>query len=112
MCEKFVTYFFVVFQNYVDYCGEHGVNYPIEGQHPVQAASVHPVGGHRVTGLAVKPVGQFIVALLGTDQGQLVKVSEDVIYTIICLKSVAVRKLQVGILARSPREMSQTDRIV
>ena len=34
------------------------------------------------------------------------------IYTIICLKSVAVRKLQVAILARSPREMSQTDRIV
>ena len=34
------------------------------------------------------------------------------IYTIICLKSVGVRKLQVAILARSPREMSQTDRIV
>ena len=34
------------------------------------------------------------------------------IYTIICLKSVVVRKLQVAILARSPREMSQTDRIV
>ena len=33
------------------------------------------------------------------------------IYTIICLKSVGVRKLQVTILARSPREMSQTDRI-
>ena len=28
------------------------------------------------------------------------------IYTIICLKSVDVRKLQVAILARSPREMS------
>ena len=39
-----------------------------------------------------------------------------VIYTIICLKSVClsgdVRRLQVAILARSPREMSQTDRIV
>ena len=35
-----------------------------------------------------------------------------VIYTIICLKSVDVRKLQVAILARSPREMSQTDRIL
>ena len=34
------------------------------------------------------------------------------IYTIICLKSVAVRKLQVAILVRSPRDMSQTDRIV
>ena len=34
------------------------------------------------------------------------------IYTIICLKSVDVRKLQVAILARSPREMSQTDRII
>ena len=34
------------------------------------------------------------------------------IYTIICLKSFVIRKLQVAILARSPREMSQTDRIV
>ena len=38
------------------------------------------------------------------------------IYTIICLKSVSlsvdVRRLQVAILARSPREMSQTDHIV
>ena len=38
------------------------------------------------------------------------------IYTIICLKSVSlsvdIRRLQVAILARSPREMSQTDRIV
>ena len=34
------------------------------------------------------------------------------IYTIICLKSVDVRKLQVAILARSPREMSQTDSIL
>ena len=34
------------------------------------------------------------------------------IYTIICLKSVNVRRLQVAILARSPREMSQTDRIL
>ena len=33
------------------------------------------------------------------------------IYTIILLKSVAVRKLQVAILARSYREMSQTVRI-
>ena len=39
-------------------------------------------------------------------------VSTHNIYTIICLKSVVVRKLQVAILARSPREMSQTDRIV
>ena len=35
-----------------------------------------------------------------------------IIYTIICLKSAVVCKLQVAILARSPREMSQTDRIV
>ena len=39
------------------------------------------------------------------------------IYTIMCLKSVClsvgdVRRLQVAILARSPREMSQTDRIL
>ena len=34
------------------------------------------------------------------------------IYTIICLKSVPVRKLQVAILALSPREMSHTDRIL
>ena len=34
------------------------------------------------------------------------------IYTIIRHKSVDVRKLQVAILARSPREMSQTDRII
>ena len=34
------------------------------------------------------------------------------IYPIICLKSVDVRRLQVAILARSPREMSQTDRIL
>ena len=35
-----------------------------------------------------------------------------IIYTIICLKSVGVRKLQLAILALSPREMSQTVRIV
>ena len=34
------------------------------------------------------------------------------IYTIILLKSVSVRKLQVAILARSSREMSLTVRIV
>ena len=34
------------------------------------------------------------------------------LYPIICLKSVDVRRLQVAILARSPREMSQTDRIL
>ena len=34
------------------------------------------------------------------------------IYTIIRHKSVDVRKLQAAILTRSPREMSQTDRIV
>ena len=34
------------------------------------------------------------------------------IYTIILLKSVGVRKLQIAIVARSPRDMSQTDRIV
>ena len=32
-------------------------------------------------------------------------------YTVILLKSVGVRKLQVAILARSSREMSQTVRI-
>ena len=35
-----------------------------------------------------------------------------IIYPIICLKSVNVRRQQVAILARSPREMSQTDRIL
>ena len=35
-----------------------------------------------------------------------------IIYTIIGHKSVDVRKLQVAILARSPQEMSQTDRIL
>ena len=35
-----------------------------------------------------------------------------IFYAIICLKSVVVRKRQVSILARSPREMSQTDCIV
>ena len=35
-----------------------------------------------------------------------------VIYTILCLKSVDVRKVKVAILARFPREMSQTDRIL
>ena len=34
------------------------------------------------------------------------------IYPIICLKSVDVRRLQVVILALSPREMSQTDRVL
>ena len=34
------------------------------------------------------------------------------IYPIICLKSVDVRRLQVVIVALSPREMSQTDRIL
>ena len=34
------------------------------------------------------------------------------IYTIIRHKYVAVRKLQVAIIARSPRELSQTDRIL
>ena len=34
------------------------------------------------------------------------------IYPIICLKSVDVRRMQVVILALSPREMSQTDRIL
>ena len=33
------------------------------------------------------------------------------IYSIICLKSVDVRTMQFVILAHSPREMSQTDRI-
>ena len=37
---------------------------------------------------------------------------QSTLYTIICLKSVGVRKLHVAILARSPREMSQTDRIL
>ena len=40
------------------------------------------------------------------------KLRQPLIYTIICLKSVNVRKVQVAILARLPREMSQTDRIL
>ena len=40
------------------------------------------------------------------------KLQELEIYTIIRHKSVDVRKLEVAILARSPREMSQTDRIL
>ena len=39
------------------------------------------------------------------------KFSVDIIYTIILLKSVAVSKLQVAILARSSWEMSETVRI-
>ena len=35
----------------------------------------------------------------------------DIIYILILLKSVGVSKLQVAILARSSREMSQTVRI-
>lgn len=57
----------------VDFCGQNDFNNPIEGQLPILASSVHPLTGHMVTSLAVKPVGQFIVALLGSDQGQLVK---------------------------------------
>ena len=38
--------------------------------------------------------------------------SYNIIYPIICLKSVDFRRLQVVILALSPREMSQTDRIL
>ena len=42
-------------------------------------------------------------------------VSDNHIYPIICLKSVClsghVRRMQFAILAQSPREMSQTDRI-
>ena len=33
------------------------------------------------------------------------------IYTIICLKSVDVRTMQLAIMVQSRREMSQTDRI-
>ena len=36
---------------------------------------------------------------------------ENIIYSIICLKSVDVRTMQFVFLAHSPREMSQTDRI-
>ena len=74
---NFILYLGHVFQNFVDLCGQHGVNSPIEGQYPIRSASEHPVTGHMLTSLAVKPVGQFIVALLGTDQGKLLKVSED-----------------------------------
>ena len=35
-----------------------------------------------------------------------------VIFTIICLKFVNVRKVQVAILSRLPRDMYQTDRIL
>ena len=41
-----------------------------------------------------------------------IEVKRNVIYSIICLKSVDVRSLQFAILAQSPREMSQTDRIL
>ena len=34
-----------------------------------------------------------------------------IIYSIICLKSVDVRRMQFAIMAQSRREMSQTDRI-
>ena len=43
---------------------------------------------------------------------QIRRQSYNIIYPIICLKSVDVRRLQVVILALSPREMSQTDRIL
>ena len=49
-------------------------------------------------------VGEHLISISDLD--------EVGIYTIIYLKSVVVRKLHVAILARSPREMSQTDRIV
>ena len=39
------------------------------------------------------------------------KCLSTIIYSIICLKSVDVRIMQFVILAHSPREMSQTDRI-
>ena len=35
-----------------------------------------------------------------------------IIYSIICLKSVNVRRMQFAILAQSPREMALTDRIL
>ena len=41
-----------------------------------------------------------------------IEVKRNVIYSIICLKSVDVRSLQFAILAQSPREMSLTDRIL
>ena len=52
------------------------------------------------------------IALASIISKLLEKIILNRIYTIICLKSVAVRKLQVAILAPSPREMSQTERIV
>ena len=57
------------------------------------------------TGVRVKTALHDILSYI---EGKI----QSIIYTIICLKSVAVRKRQVAILARSPREMSQTDRIV
>ena len=53
--------------------------------------------------------------LIDTDEKFSQAVSEHsyvYIYPIIRHKSVDVRKLQVAILARSPRKMSQTDRIL
>ena len=44
--------------------------------------------------------------------GFLYEVAIIIIILLICLKSVGVRKLQVAILALSPREMSLTDRIL
>ena len=50
------------------------------------------------------PINYIAVA-----EGNLCKKDNSYIYTIILLKSVGVSKLQVAILARSSREMSQTD---
>ena len=43
---------------------------------------------------------------------RMIRILLIIIYPIICLKSVDVRRQQVVILALSPREMSQTDRIL
>ena len=65
---------------------------------------------------ATRPVSQMFFPLeVGSSMIALFKSliwHYNSIYTIICLKSVDVRRLQVAILARSPREMSQTDRIL
>ena len=68
--------------------------------------------------IIIKMIMIYFIQIIHTDELRgkssmcMMCLKYRIIYTIICLKSVAVRKLQVAMLAQSPREMSQTDRIV
>ena len=93
------------------------VNNSLWLQKNVTSISMSPGFNHQlssVTSMALMKATMWMRYAIGSFSFNI-SVSLDVrwrIYTIICLKSVVVRKLQVAILARSPREMSQTDRII